>query len=197
MNEILVLYYSKSGSVKEMASLIARGINSVDGAQAKIRTVPEIFPEIKKQAASIPESGALYATLDDLENCSGLALGSPTRFGNMATPLKYFIETATSLWLKGSLENKPACVFTSSSSLHGGNEATLLSMQIPLFHMGMILLGLPYSLPELATTTSGGTPYGASHVGTHKNIQSISDDEKKLCIAQGARLGEISLKLNK
>ena len=197
MNEILVLYYSQSGSVKEMASLIARGINSVDGAQAKIRTVPEIFPEIKKQAASIPESGALYATLDDLENCSGLALGSPTRFGNMATPLKYFIETATSLWLKGSLENKPACVFTSSSSLHGGNEATLLSMQIPLFHMGMILLGLPYSLPELATTTSGGTPYGASHVGTHKNIQSISDDEKKLCIAQGVRLGEISLKLNR
>ena len=197
MNEILVLYYSKSGSVKEMASLIARGINSVDGAQAKIRTVPEIFPEIKKQAASIPESGALYATLDDLENCSGLALGSPTRFGNMATPLKYFIETATSLWLKGSLENKPACVFTSSSSLHGGNEATLLSMQIPLFHMGMILLGLPYSLPELATTTSGGTPYGASHVGTHKNIQSISDDEKKLCIAQGVRLGEISLKLSR
>ena len=197
MNEILVLYYSKSGSVKEMASLIARGINSVDGAQAKIRTVPEIFPEIKKQAASIPESGALYATLDDLENCSGLALGSPTRFGNMATPLKYFIETATSLWLKGSLENKPACVFTSSSSLHGGNEATLLSMQIPLFHMGMILLGLPYSLPELATTTSGGTPYGASHVGTHKNIQSISDDEKRLCIAQGVRLGEISLKLSR
>jgi NAD(P)H dehydrogenase (quinone) len=197
MNEILVLYYSKSGSVKEMASLIARGINSVDGAVAKIRTVPEIFPEIKKQAASIPESGALYATLEDLENCSGLALGSPTRFGNISAPLKYFIETATPLWLKGSLENKPACVFTSSSSIHGGNEATLLSMQIPLFHMGMILLGLPYSLPELSTTTSGGTPYGASHVGTHKNIQSISDDEKKLCIAQGVRLGEISLKLNK
>ena len=197
MNEILVLYYSKSGSVKEMASLIARGINSVDGAQAKIRTVPEIFPEIKKQAASIPDSGALYATLNDLENCSGLALGSPTRFGNIAAPLKYFIETATSLWLKGSLENKPACVFTSSSSLHGGNEATLLSMQIPLFHMGMVLLGLPYSLPELATTTSGGTPYGASHVGTHKNIQSISDDEKRLCIAQGVRLGEISLKLSR
>jgi len=197
MKEILVLYYSKSGSVKEMASLIARGINSVDGAQAKIRTVPEIFPEIKKQAASIPDSGALYATLDDLENCSGLALGSPTRFGNMAAPLKYFIETTTSLWLKGSLENKPACVFTSSSSIHGGNESTLLSMQIPLFHMGMVLLGLPYSLPELATTTSGGTPYGASHVGTYKNIQSVSDDEKKLCIAQGVRLGELSLKLNK
>ena len=197
MNEILVLYYSKSGSVKEMASLIARGINSVDGAQAKIRTVPEVFPEITKQASSIPDSGALYATLNDLENCSGLALGSPTRFGNMAAPLKYFIETATPLWLKGSLENKPASVFTSSSSLHGGNEATLLSMQIPLFHMGMILLGLPYSLPELATTTTGGTPYGASHVGTHKNVHSISDDEKKLCIAQGVRLGQISLKLNK
>jgi len=197
MNEILVLYYSKSGSVKEMASLIARGINSVDGAQAKIRTVPEVFPEITKQTSLIPDSGALYATLNDLESCSGLALGSPTRFGNMAAPLKYFIETATPLWLKGSLENKPASVFTSSSSLHGGNEATLLSMQIPLFHMGMILLGLPYSLPELATTTTGGTPYGASHVGTHNNVHSISDDEKKLCIAQGVRLGQISLKLNK
>ena len=197
MNEILVLYYSKSGSVKEMASLIARGINSVDGAQAKIRTVPEIFPDTKKQAASIPDSGSLYVTLDDLENCSGLALGSPTRFGNMAAPLKYFIETATPLWLNGSLENKPACVFTSSSSLHGGNESTLLSMQIPLFHMGMILLGLPYSLPELATTTSGGTPYGASHVSTHNNEHAVSADEKKLCIAQGIRLGEISLKLNK
>ena len=197
MNEILVLYYSKSGSVKEMASLIARGINSVDGAQAKIRTVPEIFPDTKKQAASIPDSGSLYVTLDDLENCSGLALGSPTRFGNMAAPLKHFIETATPLWLNGSLENKPACVFTSSSSLHGGNESTLLSMQIPLFHMGMILLGLPYSLPELATTTSGGTPYGASHVSTHNNVHAISDDEKKLCIAQGARLGEISLKLSR
>ena len=197
MNEILVLYYSKSGSVKEMASLIARGINSVDGAQAKIRTVPEIFPDTKKQAASIPDSGSLYVTLDDLENCSGLALGSPTRFGNMAAPLKYFIETATPLWLNGSLENKPACVFTSSSSLHGGNESTLLSMQIPLFHMGMILLGLPYSLPELATTTSGGTPYGASHVSAHNNEHAVSADEKKLCIAQGIRLGEISLKLNK
>ena len=197
MNEILVLYYSKSGSVKEMASLIGRGINSIDGAQAKIRTVPEVFPDTKKQTASIPDSGSLYVTLDDLENCSGLALGSPTRFGNMAAPLKHFIETATPLWLNGSLENKPACVFTSSSSLHGGNESTLLSMQIPLFHMGMILLGLPYSLPQLAATTSGGTPYGASHVSTHKNVNSISDDEKKLCIAQGVRLGEISLKLNK
>ena len=197
MNELLVLYYSKSGSVKEMASLIARGINSVDGAQAKIRTVPEIFPDTKKQAASIPDSGSLYVTLDDLENCSGLALGSPTRFGNMAAPLKYFIETATPLWLNGSLENKPACVFTSSSSLHGGNESTLLSMQIPLFHMGMILLGLPYSLPELAKTTSGGTPYGASHVSAHNNEHAVSADEKKLCIAQGIRLGEISLKLNK
>ena len=197
MNEILVLYYSKSGSVKEMASLVSRGINSVDGAQAKIRTVPEIFPAIVNKTASIPDSGSLYVTLDDLKNCSGLALGSPTRFGNMAAPLKYFLETATPLWLEGSLENKPACVFTSSSSLHGGNESTLLSMQIPLFHMGMILLGLPYSLPQLASTTSGGTPYGASHVSTHKNVNSISDEEKKLCIAQGVRLGKISLKLNK
>jgi len=195
MTEILVLYYSKSGSVKEMASYIARGINSVAGAQAKIRTVPEIFPETTKQKPSIPESGSLYATLEDLETCSGLALGSPTRFGNMAAPIKYFIETTTPLWLKGSLENKPACVFTSSSSIHGGNESTLLSMQIPLLHMGMILIGLPYSLPELRTTTTGGTPYGASHVGNDKNAHSLSEDEKKLCISQGVRLAKISLKL--
>ncbi|MDA9211351.1 NAD(P)H:quinone oxidoreductase [Methylophilaceae bacterium] len=197
MNEILVLYYSKSGSVKEMSSLIARGINSVDGAQAKIRTVPEISTEIEKKAPSIPDSGSLYATLEDVENCIGLALGSPTRFGNMAAPLKYFIETGTPLWLKGSLENKPACVFTSSSSLHGGNESTLLSMQIPLFHLGMVLLGLPYSLPELASTTSGGTPYGASHVSSRDDSEPITADEKKLCIAQGVRLAEISLKLKK
>ncbi len=197
MNEILVLYYSKSGSIKEMASFIARGINSVDGAQAKIRTVPNVFPEISKQKPSIPKSGSLYATLEDLSNCSALALGSPTRFGNMAAPLKYFIDIATPLWLKGSLENKPACVFTSSSSLHGGNESTLLSMHIPLFHMGMIVLGLPYSLPELSTTNSGGTPYGASRVNTHKNNSSITKEEKNLCIAQGVRLAEISLKLNK
>ena len=195
MNELLVLYYSKSGSVKEMALLIARGINSVDGVQAKIRTVPEIFPNITKQESSIPASGSLYVTLDDLENCSGLALGSPTRFGNMAAPIKYFIDTTTPLWIKGSLENKPACVFTSSNSLHGGNESTLLSMQIPLLHMGMIILGLPYSLPELKTTISGGTPYGASHVGNNKNNNSISEDEKKLCIAQGVRLAKLSLKL--
>ena len=197
MNEILVLYYSKSGSVKELASFIARGINSVDGAEAKIRTVPEIFPEVKNQKNSIPETGSLYANLDDLSNCSALALGSPTRFGNMAAPLKYFIDTATPLWLKGSLENKPACVFTSSGSLHGGNESTLLSMHIPLFHMGMIVLGLPYSIPELSKTNSGGTPYGASHVSNQEKVLSISEEEKKLCIAQGIRLAEITLKLNK
>ena len=197
MNEILVLYYSKSGSVKELASFIARGINSVDGAEAKIRTVPEIFPEVKNQKNSIPETGSLYANLDDLSNCSALALGSPTRFGNMAAPLKYFIDTATPLWLKGSLENKPACVFTSTGSLHGGNESTLLSMHIPLFHMGMIVLGLPYSIPELSKTNSGGTPYGASHVSNQEKVLSISEEEKKLCIAQGIRLAEITLKLNK
>ena len=197
MNEILVLYYSKSGSVKELASFIARGINSVDGAEAKIRTVPEIFPEVKEQKNPIPETGSLYANLDDLSNCSALALGSPTRFGNMAAPLKYFIDTATPLWLKGSLENKPACVFTSTGSLHGGNESTLLSMHIPLFHMGMIVLGLPYSIPELSKTNSGGTPYGASHVSNQEKVLSISEEEKKLCIAQGIRLAEITLKLNK
>ena len=197
MNEILVLYYSKSGSVKELASFIARGINSVDGAEAKIRTVPEIFPEVKKQKNPIPEKGSLYANLDDLSNCSALALGSPTRFGSMAAPLKYFIDTATPLWLKGSLENKPACVFTSSGSLHGGNESTLLSMHIPLFHMGMIVLGLPYSIPELSKTNSGGTPYGASHVSNQEKVLSISEEEKKLCIAQGIRSAEVSLKLTK
>ena len=196
MNEILVLYYSKSGSVKEMASLIARGINSVDGAQARIRTVPEIFPDTKKQTASIPDSGSLYVTLDDLENCSGLALGSPTRFGNMAAPLKYFLDTATTAWIKGSLENKPACVFTSSGSIHGGNESTLLAMQLPLFHLGMIVMGIPNSVPSLSSSSAGGTPYGASHVGGGKNDNPITEDEKKICIAQGVRLAEVAKKIN-
>ena len=197
MSEILVLYYSKGGSVKEMASLIGRGINSVDGFTAKIRTVPNVFPETLDSKSQIPESGSLYATLEDLESCSGIALGSPTRFGNMAAPLKYFLDTATTAWLKGSLENKPASVFTSSGSIHGGNESTLLSMQLPLFHLGMIIIGIPYSEPSLSNSTSGGTPYGASHVGGGKNNNPITSDEKKICIAQGVRLAEIAKKIKR
>ncbi len=196
MPEILVLYYSKGGSVKEMASLIGRGINSVEGVTAKIRTVPEVYPETTSSKNEIPESGSLFATLEDLETCSGLALGSPTRFGNMAAPLKYFLDLATSAWIKGALENKPACVFTSSGSMHGGNESTLLSMQLPLFHLGMVLVGVPYSAPSLSNTKGGGTPYGASHIGGEKNNSPISDDEKSICITQGVRLAEIAKKLN-
>ena len=196
MSEILVLYYSKGGSVKEMASLIGRGINSVNGVTAKIRTVPDVFPEILGSKSPIPEAGSLYATLEDLQSCAGIALGSPTRFGNMAAPLKYFLDTATTAWLKGSLENKPASVFTSSGSIHGGNESTLLSMQLPLFHLGMIIIGIPYSEPSLSNSISGGTPYGASHVGGEKNNNPITGDEKKICIAQGVRLAEIAKKIN-
>lgn len=146
MVEVLVLYYSKTGAVKELASYIARGINSIDGAEAKIRTVPEVSTDTEKSEDMIPDSGALFATLDDLKSCDGLFLGSPTRFGNMASPIKYFLETATPLWVEGALEDKPAGVFTSSASMHGGNESTLLSMQLPLQHMGMILVGVPYSV---------------------------------------------------
>jgi NAD(P)H dehydrogenase (quinone) len=195
MAEALILFYSKSGSVKEMAKIIARGINSVDGMKAKIRTVPEVLSVINEKKDLVPESGVPYATLDDLTNCDALALGSPTRFGNMAAPLKFFLDSATPLWLKGSLENKPACVFTSSGSMHGGNESTLLSMQLPLFHMGMILIGVPYSISGLSKTTSGGTPYGPSHISGNGNENNITEDEKKICMAQGERLAKISLKL--
>ena len=196
MSEILVLYYSKGGSVKEMASLIGRGINSIDGFTAKIRTVPDVFPEIMNVKSEIPESGSLFASTEDLESCSGLALGSPTRFGNMAAPLKYFLDTATTAWIKGSLENKPACVFTSSGSIHGGNESTLLAMQLPLFHLDMIVMGIPNSVPSLSNSTAGGTPYGASHVGGEKNDNPITEDEKNICIAQGVRLAGLAKKIN-
>ena len=195
MAEILILYYSKSGSVKNMASIIARGVNSVDGVSAKIRTVQEVSVSLNKKEKLVPDSGSPYATLDDLKNCDGLALGSPTRFGNMAAHLKFFLDSASSVWLKGSLENKPASVFTSSSSNHGGNESTLLSMQLPLQHMGMILVGIPYSIPELSKTKTGGTPYGASHVGGDHGSKGISEEEKIICFAQGVRLAKITAKL--
>ena len=181
--EILVLYYSQGGSVRELAQLIARGIDSVQGSKARLRTVPKVSTNCEASEPDIPETGDVYVELSDLEECAGLALGSPTRFGNMAAPMKYFLDGTSGLWLKGTLIGKPACVFTSSGSLHGGNESTLLTMMLPLLHHGMTILGIPYSEASLVTTQSGGTPYGASHIGGAMNDKPISEDEKKLCIA--------------
>lgn len=196
MNEILVLYYSQGGAVRNMAQLIARGIESVTGAKARIRTVPKVSTNCEATEAEIPSSGDPYVELQDLQECIGLALGSPTRFGNMAAPMKYFLDGTSGLWLKGALINKPAAVFTSSGSMHGGNESTLLTMMLPLLHHGMIIVGLPYSESALSATTSGGTPYGASHIGGAMDDKPISEDEKKLCLALGKRLAETALKLS-
>jgi len=196
MADILILYYSRGGSVREMAKLIARGVESVKGTQARLRTVPKISATCEATESDIPATGDPYVELADLKECSGLALGSPTRFGNMAAPMKYFLDSTSSLWLEGALINKPACVFTSSGSMHGGNESTLLTMTLPLLHHGMMILGIPYSEASLATTQSGGTPYGASHVGGAMDDKSITEDEKKLCLALGKRLAETALKLN-
>ncbi|MBX9675583.1 MAG: NAD(P)H:quinone oxidoreductase [Methylotenera sp.] len=195
MNEILVLYYSQGGAVKEMAQLIARGIESASGAKARIRTVPKVSTICEVTESDIPASGDPYVELNDLQECVGLALGSPTRFGNMAAPMKYFLDGTTGLWLKGALIGKPAAVFTSTGSMHGGNETTLITMMLPLIHHGMLILGLPYSEPELSSTQSGGTPYGASHIGGAMDDKPITADEKKLCMALGKRLAETALKL--
>ena len=195
MSEILVLYYSQGGSVREMAQLVARGVESVKGAKARIRTVPKVSANCEATEPEVPASGAPYAELKDLEECIGVALGSPTRFGNMAAPMKYFLDGTTSLWLKGALIGKPAAVFTSTGSMHGGQETTLVTMMLPLMHHGMLLLGLPYSEPELSSTSTGGTPYGASHVAGASDDRAISEDERKLCIALGKRLAETALKL--
>ena len=196
MTEILVLYYSQGSAVKEMAQIIARGVESVNGAKARIRTVPKVSANCEATESDIPTSGDPYAELSDLEECIGLALGSPTRFGNMAAPMKYFLDGTAGLWLKGALIGKPAAVFTSSGSMHGGNETTLLTMMLPLIHHGMLIVGLPYSEPELSSTQSGGTPYGASHIGGAMDDKPITIDEKKLCMALGKRLAETALKLN-
>jgi NAD(P)H dehydrogenase (quinone) len=196
MTEILVLYYSQGGAVRDMAQSIARGAEGVSGVKARIRTVPKVSANCEATESEVPTTGAPYVELQDLEDCAGLALGSPTRFGNMAAPMKYFLDGTTSLWLKGALIGKPAAVFTSSGSMHGGNETTLLTMMLPLMHHGMVLLGLPYSEPALGNTTSGGTPYGASHIGGAMDDKPLSDDEKKLCIALGKRLAETALKLS-
>ncbi len=194
MIKILVLYYSRNGTTAEMAQHIARGVASVNGAEALLRTVPEVSSVCEKTAESIPTQGAIYATLDDLKQCHGLALGSPTHFGNMAAALKYFIDSTTETWLSGALIGKPAGVFTSTGSLHGGQESTLLSMMLPLMHHGMLLLGLPYTETALRETLSGGTPYGPSHSAMEHN--GLSAHEKTLCRALGARLASTALRLN-
>ncbi len=187
---VLVLYYSKYGATKEMAHLIADGIEA-SGMQAKIRTVPNLATVVTEVAPSIPEEGDIYCTLEDLQHCAGLALGSPTRFGNMASEMKYFLDQTTSLWLNGALHNKPACVFSSSGSMHGGQESTLLTMLPPLFHHGMMILGLTNAHPALSNTKTGGTPYGATHVSGPRHDLGLSADEKILCAEQGKRLGRV------
>jgi NAD(P)H dehydrogenase (quinone) len=195
MAEILVLYYSAGGSVRRMAELIAEGVERAPGAQARLRTVPRVFTGMHRDVPSIPEQGPPYCENQDLEDCAGLALGSPTRFGNMAAPMKTFLDATGPLWMKGALAGKPACVFTSTASLHGGQETTLLTMMLPLLHHGMLIVGLPYTNAELNATRSGGTPYGASHFAGLADDQPIADAERALCVAQGRRLAEVALKL--
>ena len=196
---ILVLYYSGSKycSVKKMADQIVRGVRLQKGVDVRLRTVPNISAASEQVESSIPEEGDIYVTLDDLKNCAGLILGSPTRFGNMAAPLKYFIDQTSELWMSGTLINKPAAVFTSTGSMHGGQETTLLTMMIPLLHQGMIMVGLPYSEKSLVKTNSGGTPYGASHMAGEKANLPLTDDEVNLCRALGKRVAGIAAELNK
>ena len=212
MPEILILYYSRHGAVQSMAQQIARGVESVPGMQARLRSVPPVAPDFDVQgrtnvaggrkpgatdpaAESIPASGAPYATAEDLRECAGLALGSPTRFGNMAAPLKHFLDTTGALWISGALVGKPAAVFTSTSTQHGGQESTLLSMMLPLLHHGMLLLGVPYTEAALNRTASGGTPYGASHVAGLNSDNPLTADEKELCQALGKRLATVARQL--
>ena len=197
MPDILVLYYSVGGSVRRMAEFIAEGVERVDGATARLRTVPRVGTVTEKIEPPVPATGAPFCELQDLEACAGLALGSPTRFGNMAAPLKHFLDTTGALWLRGALSGKPATVFTSTASLHGGQETTLLSMMLPLLHHGMLIVGLPYTLPEINATRTGGTPYGASHFAGTADDQPVSDAERSLCVSQGKRLAEVALKLEK
>ena len=192
---ILVLYYSRHGATAKMALEVARGIEQVGAIEARLRTVPAVSANCEQTEPSVPDSGAVYCSNDDLRDCSGLVLGSPTRFGNMAAPLKYFLDGTSSLWINGDLIDKPAAAFTSTGSLHGGQESTLLSMMLPLLHHGMVYSGLPYSEPDLMRTRSGGTPYGASHVAGADSSLAISDEEKRLCQALGKRIARLALKL--
>ena len=193
--EIVVLYYSHHGAVAHLARLVARGIDSVPGASARLRTVPRVATVVDQLQPAIPASGPPYVELRDLEECAGLALGSPTRFGNMAAPLKYFLDSTAPQWLAGSLAGKPACVFTSSSAHHGGQESTLLSMMLPLLHHGMLIVGLPFTEPALNRTTSGGTPYGASHVAGTNQTTDPTEDESALAVALGVRLAQTAVRL--
>jgi len=194
---ILVLYYSRHGATRRLAELIAEGVESEAGCNAILRTVPSISAVCEATESSIPENGSPYVEYADLEMCDGLALGSPTRFGNMASAMKYFWDGSTAQWLSGALAGKPGCVFSSSGSLHGGQETTLLSMMLPLLHHGMLIVGLPYSNTELSTTTTGGTPYGVTHVAGESGQRPISADEHKLAIEQGRRLAKIAKQLKK
>lgn len=193
--EILVLYYSHHGSVRELARHIARGIEQVPGVSARLRTVPKVSATCEATEAAIPDDGAPYVEARDLEECIGLAMGSPTRFGNMAAPLKYFLDSTSGAWLKGVLAGKPAAVFTSTTTMHGGQESTLLSMMLPLLHHGMLILGIPYTEAALSTTRDGGTPYGASHVSGSDGATLASEHEKLLAVALGRRLAETAAKL--
>ncbi len=193
MPYILVLYYSRYGATATMANIIARGVESIEGMTARIRTVPAVSANTEATEVSVPETGAVYASIDDLKYCAGLAMGSPTRFGNMAAPMKYFIDGTSSLWLAGDLIDKPAGVFSSTSSLHGGQETTLISMMLPLLHHGMIIVGTPYSEPALLSTQTGGTPYGPTHLAGSEGKNAISKEEEKLCFALGKRLATIAL----
>ena len=192
---ILVLYYSRTGQTAELAAQIARGVSRVQGMDARIRTVPSVSPDTEASLPAVPDDGAPYASKDDLANCAGLAIGSPTRFGNMAAPLKYFLDSTGDLWLNGALNGKPAGAFTSTGSLHGGQESTLLTMMVPLLHHGMVLCGVPYSESALNETSAGGTPYGPSHWAGTGEPQSVNDHEKAICQTFGERLARLAMKL--
>lgn len=194
MSEILILYYSRGGSVARLARFIARGVEEA-GCTARLRTVPALAPVTQIAAASVPEEGAPYVSKHDLAECAGIILGSPTRFGNMAAPLKYFLDTTGSEWVSGTLVGKPAAVFTSTSTMHGGQESTLLSMMLPLLHHGALIVGIPFTEPGISSTKTGGTPYGASHVAGNEDKTPISDEESSLARALGRRVGEITRKL--
>jgi NAD(P)H dehydrogenase (quinone) len=193
--KILVLYYSRHGATRKLAELIAQGVAHVPNCEAVLRTVPAVSTVTEATEPAVPDTGAPYVELTDLEECAALALGSPTRFGNMAAPLKYFIDSTSAQWLSGALSGKPACVFTSTGSLHGGQESTLLSMMLPLLHHGMLILGLPYTEATLMTTASGGSPYGATHWSSIKGDQTLSDDTRALTIALGKRLAHTARQL--
>lgn len=192
---VLVLYYSRQGSTEAMARMVARGVGSVAGWEARLRTVAPVSAITEQTADTVPDDGPPYCSVDDLRHCAGLVLGSPTRFGNMAAPLKYFIDQTSDLWLSGSMIDKPAAVFTSTASLHGGQESTLLSMQLPLLHHGMLVMGLPYSEEGLMTTQTGGTPYGASHWAGAEGGRGLDDTEAQLCRALGRRVAQTCARL--